>query len=175
MAVLSITQFGSRILRKRLEEVTKFDSKLKTIVEDMFETMYQVKGIGLAANQVGLDKRIIVLDGSPHYEGCEKLALVNADIIEMSGEDWMIEGCLSIPGLEGEVARATAITVKAQDLNGKDVLIKAVGMQARIFQHECDHINGKMYIDHVSPAARNLMESKLKKLQKQTEKSNRLA
>lgn len=171
MAVLPITKYGTPVLRKKLADVTVFDDNLKKIVDDMFETMYEVRGIGLAANQVGLDQRIIVLDGSAHYEGCEKIALVNPDIIEMKGEEWMVEGCLSIPGLEGDVARATEIIVKAQDLDGKDVLIQATDMQARIFQHECDHINGKMYVDRVTPSARTLMESKLKKLQKQTEQS----
>lgn len=173
MAVLPITKYGTPILRKRLEDVTEFGEPLKKIVEDMFETMYEVRGIGLAANQVGIDQRIIVLDGGPHYEGCEKIALVNPDIIESSGEDAMIEGCLSIPGLEGEVIRATEITIKAQDLDGKEVLIKATDMQARIYQHECDHINGKMYVDRVSTTTRSLLESKLKKLQKKTEQDLR--
>ena len=171
MALLPIVKYGDPILRKRLEKVTEFGKPLKKIVDDMFETMYHVRGIGLAANQVGIDQQIIVLDGSPHYEGCEKIALVNPEIIETSGEEWMVEGCLSIPGLDGEVPRATEITVKAQDLNGKEMLIHATEMQARIYQHECDHINGNMYIDRITPSARTLLQSKLKKLQKQTEQS----
>lgn len=170
MAVLPITKYGNPILRKRLEDVTEFGEPLQMIVDDMFDTMHDVHGIGFAANQVGIDQRIIILNGSSHYKECEKMALVNPDIVEMEGETLMVEGCLSIPGLEGEVTRATSIKVKAQDLTGNEVIIHATDMQARIFQHECDHINGKMYIDRLTPSTRSLMDSKLKKLQKQTEK-----
>lgn len=169
MAVLPIVKYGDPVLRARLEDVTDFSPQLRKTVDDMYETMYAVKGIGLAANQVGINQRIIVLDGSPHYKGCEKIALVNPEIVSREGEEWMVEGCLSIPGLEGEVPRATEIVVKAQDLDGNPVEIRATDMQARIYQHECDHVNGKMYIDRVSPTSRSLMESKLKKLKKATE------
>lgn len=169
MAVLPITKYGDPILRKKLEPVKEITPEIQQIVDDMFETMVDVRGIGLAANQVGLDQQIIVLDASAHYEECEKRALINPEIIEQSGEAFMVEGCLSIPGVEGEVARFTEITVKGLDLEGKEVVIKARNMQARIYQHECDHINGKMYIDRMSSPARNMMDSKLKKLQKQTE------
>jgi len=172
MAVLPIIKYGSSILRKRLKDVTEFGEPLEKIVEAMFETMIEVRGIGLAANQVGIDQRIIILDGSGHYKGCEKMVLVNPEIIEMEGEDIMVEGCLSIPDMDGEVSRANSIKIKAQDLKGKEVVLKATDMQARIYQHECDHINGKMYIDRVSQSTRSLMESKLKKLYKQTEQSS---
>jgi len=169
VAVLPIVKYGNPILRKKLEPVKEITPEIQQIVDDMFETMHDVKGIGLAANQVGLDQQIIVLDGAAYYEECEKRALINPEIIEQSGEALMVEGCLSIPGVDGEVARFAEITVKGLDLEGKEVVIKAINMQARIFQHECDHLNGRMYIDRVSSPVRNLMDSKLKKLQKKTD------
>lgn len=170
MAILPITKYGASVLRAKAKEVAEVTPEIRKIVEDMFESMYAARGIGLAAPQIGLSQQIIVLDGSPHYEDCEKIALVNPVILENKGEDVMTEGCLSVPGLEGDVARATELVVQGLDLSGKQIEIKAKGMQARIFQHEIDHINGMLYIDRVSPLARTMMQSKLKKLQKEAEK-----
>lgn len=169
MAVLPIVKYGDPVLRACAKKILEVTPEIHKIVDDLFETMHEVRGIGLAAPQIGLSQQIIVLDGSPHYEECEKIALINPVIVKQNGEDLMVEGCLSIPGLDGEVPRATEITIKGLDLNGKEVEIHAVNMQARIFQHECDHINGKMYVDRVTPTARSMMETKLKKLQKETE------
>lgn len=172
MAILQIVKYGDPVLRRKAAQITEITPEIRRIVEDMFETMYAVKGIGLAAPQIGLPQKIIVLDGSPHYEGCEKCALVNPVIVEKKGEDVLNEGCLSLPGLDADVPRALEITVEGLDLSGKKVEIRAQGMQARIFQHECDHLDGILYIDRVNPAARSLMQSKLKKLQKEAKLSS---
>lgn len=151
MAYREIRKLGDEVLRKKAREVTVFDDRLKMLIEDMVETMKKANGIGLAAPQVGILKRVVVIDiGEGLY------TFVNPEIIEMSGEIIDIEGCLSIPGVYGEVARPKKLKVKAQDEKGLSFEIEAEGLFARAICHEVDHLNGVLFIDK----AKNIIEEK---------------
>ncbi|MGB9814181.1 MAG: peptide deformylase [Thermovenabulum sp.] len=151
MAYREIRKLGDEVLRKKALEVTVFDNRLKMLIEDMVETMKKANGIGLAAPQVGILKRVVVIDiGEGLY------TFVNPEIIEMSGEIIDIEGCLSIPGVYGEVARPKKLKVKAQDEKGLSFEIEAEGLFARAICHEVDHLNGVLFIDK----AKNIIEEK---------------
>lgn len=151
MAVLEIVKYPSELLKRKLSSVERFDSDLKHIVRDMFETMYAFSGVGLAANQVGLDKRIIVVDMRSIGKKLPPLALINPEIINQSERaEVMEEGCLSFPGYYDKVSRAEAIEVKFYDITGKKRTISAYGLFARVLQHEIDHINGISFIQRMS-------------------------
>jgi len=151
MAYREIRKLGDEVLRKKAREVTVFDDRLKMLIEDMVETMKKANGIGLAAPQVGILKRVVVIDiGEGLY------TFVNPEIIEMSGEIIDIEGCLSIPGVYGEVARPKKLRVKAQNEKGLSFEIEAEGLFARAICHEVDHLNGVLFIDK----AKNIIEEK---------------
>ncbi|WP_457681463.1 peptide deformylase [Thermovibrio sp.] len=157
---------------KRIEE---FNSELKEFVEDMFDTMYKKGGVGLAANQVGVLKRVFVLDlnAGKEAQGREKLIFVNPQIIHSEGEIVAEEGCLSLPGLWKKVKRAAKVIIKAQDLEGKEFQLEAEGLLARALQHELDHLNGIVFIDRLSPLQRRLALEKYKKLKRKYEKKSR--
>ena len=142
MAIRKIVKIGDEKLRKTSKTVEKFDFRLRLLLNDMADTMYKANGVGLAGPQVGVLKRVIVVD-----VGEELFQLVNPEITESSGEQTGPEGCLSIPGRSGVVTRPNQVTVKAQDPHGEPVEIHAEGFLARAFCHEIDHLNGTMYVD----------------------------
>lgn len=143
MSIRNIVKYPDPILREKAVEVTKFNERLSKLLDDMAETMYDAHGVGLAAPQVGISKRVMVVD-----VGEELIEMVNPEIIEKSGEQIEPpEGCLSIPGLLGYVKRANTIRVKGQDRNGNLIEIEAEGFLARAFQHEIDHLDGVLFID----------------------------
>jgi peptide deformylase len=165
MSVLSILEFPDPRLRIRAEPVSVFDAKLKQFVADMFETMYAANGVGLAATQVNVQQRVLVTDMS---EGrTEPLALINARILEKEGSQVYQEGCLSFPGLYADVTRALKVKVKAQDVTGKDIIVEAEGPLAVCIQHEMDHLEGKVFVDYLSPLKRGMLLKRLEKARKQ--------
>jgi len=151
MTIREITTFPDKVLRKKCKVVDSFNEDLQELIEDMIETMRDAPGVGLAAPQIGLSKRVIVIEfGDEKDEDIPKqlFVMVNPEIIEQSQETVAgIEGCLSVPGLVGEVDRAKVVTVKGLNQQGEPLKIRAQGWLARIFQHEIDHINGILYTD----------------------------
>lgn len=146
MAKREILTVPEPILRQQAKTVSKIGPDTKRLVDDMVATMRGVNGLGLAANQVGVLLKVFVYD-----DGTGLGVMINPKIIRTSGEQTGVEGCLSVPGLQGEVTRANEVVIKGADLSGKSVRIKAEGMKARIFQHEFDHLNGTLFIDRVNP------------------------
>jgi peptide deformylase len=163
MPKLKIHTYGDEVLRKKTRIIKKFDEKLTALVDDMFELMYQSQGVGLAAPQVGLARRLIVVDT---MEAGEKFALSNPKIIWKNDVyDTMCEGCLSIPGVEGDVIRPTAIKVKANDpTTGEEIILNAQGFLARVLQHEIDHLEGVLFIDHLQETERLSVKRALEEL-----------
>jgi peptide deformylase len=164
--IYPIVKFGDPVLEKPAEKVTVFDEELKKLVEDMFESMYAARGVGLAAPQIGISRRIAVVDVTFKEDANAKIVLVNPEIIQKQGRHSQSEGCLSIPDFRENVSRAQVVTIRAQDLNGD--LFEKTGddMLARAFQHETDHLNGKLYISHISAIKRDLIKRKIRKLVK---------
>ena len=154
------------MLERPAEPVTVFDDELKTLVKDMFESMYAAHGVGLAAPQIGLSKRLAVIDITFKEDPDAKLVLVNPEIIRTEGKMSQSEGCLSIPDFREPVSRAKKVTVRAQDVNGKWFEKTGEELLARAFLHETDHLNGKLYISHISALKRDLMKRKIRKLVK---------
>lgn len=148
MAEKDVVTYPNDILHRQAKTVTKIDAKTKKLVDEMVKMMKEENGVGLAANQIGVLQKVFVYD-----DGDVHGALINAKITSRSGEQTAIEGCLSVPGLQGDVTRAQEIVVKGLDQNGKEVKIKADGLLARIFQHEMDHLDGKLFIDRVEPGS----------------------
>lgn len=144
MAIREIREKGDEILYKKCKAVVKFDEKLHILLDDMYETMQSRDGVGLAAPQVGILKRAVVID-----VGDGKIELINPEIVEESGEQTGSEGCLSVPGVFGEVTRPNVVTVKAQDRDGKWFKITGKELLARAFCHEIEHIDGKLFLDRV--------------------------
>ena len=151
MALRKIYTFSEKVLRQEAETVDLFDDDLKLLISDMVDTMREAPGVGLAAPQIGVSKRVIVVEfGHEEDESIPKqlYAVVNPEIVRLSEETVSgIEGCLSVPGFVGEVDRARIVTVKGQDSEGKPIKVRAEGWLARIFQHEIDHVNGILYTD----------------------------
>ena len=144
MAIRNLRYEGDPILRKTSKEVKEITPKIVELIDDMLETMYEAEGVGLAAPQVGILKRIVVID-----IGEGPIVLVNPEIIETSGSQTGAEGCLSVPGKQGTVTRPNEVTVKAMDENMKPRLVKGTELLARAICHECDHLDGKLYVDLV--------------------------
>lgn len=158
---LKIRIWPDPVLRKKSEEIKNINGTIAKLSNEMIETMYMAKGIGLAGNQVGLTKRIIVFDVDYPEGKKNPQVLINPVIIESIGEDTMEEGCLSLPGLRATVKRASKVLVKGIDLNGKEVEIEAEGLLARVLQHEIDHLEGKVFIDRLSRVRREILKKKL--------------
>ncbi len=166
MAVLPIYTDGSPPLREKAQPVSDFNNEILKLIIDMFETMRKANGIGLAANQVGILKRVVVIDVS-EMEGLEDVkpfTLINPEIVAGKDTSIMEEGCLSVPHIRDEVERAEKIRVQYKDTAFKDVSIDAEGILARVILHEVDHLDGILFIDHLSPAKRKLHEDTLKKI-----------
>jgi peptide deformylase len=165
--VYPIVKYGDPVLEKRGEDVTDFDSpELHKLIDDMFESMYAARGVGLAAPQIGISRRIAVIDCSGNEEQPERIVLINPEIIATEGLQSGEEGCLSIPGFREQVTRAQRVTVKAQNVKGEWFEMTGEDLLARAFLHETDHLNGRLYISHVSALKRDLIRRKVKKLQK---------
>lgn len=145
MAIRQIRQREDEVLSKRCKEVIKFDEKLWILLDDMYDTMKKAEGVGLAAPQVGILKRVVVID-----TGEGRIELINPRIIETSGEQTGAEGCLSFPGTFGLVSRPNYVKVKAQDRNGDEFIIEGEELLARAFCHECDHLDGVVFTSHVT-------------------------
>ena len=145
MAVLPIRQFGDPVLRQKAKRITKVDKSIRRLVNDMIETMHDAPGIGLAAPQIGVSLRLLVVEA---IEG-EIQVLVNPEVVKALGERMVDEGCLSLPGYVGTVTRHEAVTVKAQNLDGKEIRIKANELLAQALEHEIDHLNGVLFVDRL--------------------------
>jgi peptide deformylase len=145
MAVLPICALPDSVLRRKAKRVPRIDSSIQRLIDDMVETMQEVKGVGLAAPQVGVSLRVVVLQ----MPGEEPFAIVNPQMVKRSGEQQAVEGCLSVPGYVGEIKRSASVTVKGWDRHGKSIRIKATGLLAEALEHEIDHLDGLVYIDHV--------------------------
>ncbi len=164
--IYPIVKFGNPVLETKAEPVTDFGDELKKLVDDMFESMYEAKGVGLAAPQIGISKRLAVIDVTFKEDPNAKLVLANPEIIHTEGKQKQSEGCLSIPDFREDVTRPKIVTVRAQDINGKWYENTGEDLLARAFLHETDHLNGKLYISHISALKRDLMKRKIRKLMK---------
>lgn len=162
--IYPIVKYGNPVLEKPAEAVTEFDDGLKKLVDDMFESMYAAKGVGLAAPQIGISKRLAVIDVTFKEDPNAKLVLANPEIIHTEGKQRQSEGCLSIPEFREPLTRADKVTVRAQDINGEWYEKTGEDLLARAFLHETDHLNGKLYISHLSALKRDLIKRKIKKL-----------
>jgi peptide deformylase len=146
MAVLPIHHFpDDSVLRQKAKKVSVIDNSIQRLIDDMIKTMQQSNGVGLAAPQVGVPLRVIVIQ----MPGEQPIAIVNPEIVERAGEQEVTEGCLSVPNCIGELKRSAKVTVKGRDRTGKRIKIKAAGLMAEALQHEIDHLDGILYIDHV--------------------------
>jgi peptide deformylase len=165
--VLKILKYGEPVLEQPTNSVADFNSPaFKQLIEDMFETMYAAKGVGLAAPQVGVSQQITVIDISVGEDESKKLVLINPEIISREGTQVGEEGCLSIPGFREPVTRAAKVLVKAHNEKGEPFEISGEELLARALQHEIDHLNGKLFISHLSALKRDIIRRKIKKLQK---------
>jgi peptide deformylase len=165
----SIVKYGEPVLEKPTPVNKKFDAELAQLAEDMFATMYAAQGVGLAAPQIGKSLRLAVVDVSAGKNAEAKIVLVNPEIIHAEGEVREEEGCLSVPGFRGYVIRPQFVTVRAQDLKGETFEIRGENLLARAFCHEIDHLNGILFLQHLSMLKRDLIKRKIKKLRKEGE------
>jgi len=166
MAKLEILHFPDPRLRNRAKPVVEVDETIRKLVDDMFETMYQAPGIGLAATQVDVTQQVIVIDVSEEKNA--PLCLINPEILSQDGVEEMEEGCLSVPGIYEKVERADQIRVKALDHEGNAFELDADGLLAVCIQHEMDHLEGKLFVDYLSEMKRQRIRKKLEKLRRQT-------
>ena len=164
--IYPIVKYGNPVLEKPAEPVTEFGDELRKLVEDMFESMYEAKGVGLAAPQIGISKRLAVIDITFKEDPDAKLVLANPEIVRTEGKHKQSEGCLSIPEFREPLSRPSKVTVRAQDVNGKWYEKTGEELLARAFLHETDHLNGKLYISHLSALKRDLIKRKIRKLMK---------
>jgi peptide deformylase len=165
--VYPIVKFGDPVLENEAETVTEFDTpELNRFLEDMFESMYAAKGVGLAAPQIGFSRKIAVIDCSNGEKEEDKLVLINPRIVKVEGRQDGEEGCLSIPGFREQVRRGRRVTIHAQNAKGEEFEMTGEDLLARAFLHETDHLSGKLYITHISALKRDLMKRKIKKMQR---------
>lgn len=162
--VYPIVKYGNPVLEIPAEKVTEFDAELEKFIEDMFESMYAARGVGLAAPQIGFARRIAVIDTSAGQDATQRLILINPEIIRTDGGQVEEEGCLSLPGFREPVKRARQVTVRAQDAKGEPFEKTGEDLLARALQHETDHLNGRLYITHLSVLKRDMIRRKIRKL-----------
>ncbi|MGH9564405.1 MAG: peptide deformylase [Candidatus Angelobacter sp.] len=162
--IYPILKYGDPVLEKPAEAVTEFKDELQKLVDDMFESMYAAHGVGLAAPQIGISKRIVVIDINFKEDPKDKLVLINPEVIRTEGRQRGSEGCLSLPEFREDVTRPNMVTVRAQVLQGKWFETTGEELLARALMHETDHLNGKLYISHVSALKRDIMKRKIRKL-----------
>ena len=165
--ILKIVKYPEPVLSQPGEPVTEFDAKLKKLVDDMFETMYASQGIGLAAPQVAVSKRVTIIDLSQGKDPEQKLVLVNPEITFREGKQYEEEGCLSFPEIREKVQRAAKVKIRAQDLKGKWFEMDGEELLSRAFQHEIDHLDGMLFIFRMSSLKRDLVLRKIRKLQRE--------
>lgn len=175
--IRKILTYPNPVLRKKSARVEEFGPGLRELVRDMTETMFDAPGAGLAAPQVGVSQRVIVINTSREKEDADRkaMALINPRILDGEGSATDTEGCLSVIDYTAKVKRFTRITVAAQDLNGKEIEFTAEDFFARVIQHECDHLEGKLFIDRISSLKRGLYKKKLKKILAEREKKEAAA
>jgi len=162
--IYPIVKFGDPVLERPAEPVTVFDDELRQLIDDMFESMYEAHGVGLAAPQIGVSKRLAVIDITFKEDPAAKLVLANPEILHTEGKHTQPEGCLSIPEFREPVTRAQKVTIRAQDAHGTWYEKTGEDLLARAFLHETDHLRGKLYISHISGLKRDLMKRKIRKL-----------
>jgi peptide deformylase len=168
--VYPIVKLGNPVLEREADDVTEFDTPaLTTFIEDMFESMYAAKGVGLAATQIGVSQKIAVIDVSNGEKPEEKLVLINPKILKVEGRQIGEEGCLSIPGFREQVRRGKRVTIRAQNVKGEEFEMTGEDLLARAFLHETDHLYGRLYFTHISTLKREVMRRKIKKLQRDGE------
>ena len=167
--IYPIVKYGDPVLETPAAPVTAFDDKLKTLVEDMFASMYEAQGVGLAAPQIGISLHLSVIDTSFKEDPAARLVLANPRIINIEGKQTGGEGCLSLPDFRENLARGKKVTIRAQDANGNWYEKTGEDLLARAFQHEIDHLNGTLYIHHLSSLKRDMMRRKIKRLIRQGE------
>jgi peptide deformylase len=167
--IYPIVKYGDPVLETPAAAVTEFDDKLKKLVSDMFESMYEAQGVGLAAPQIGISLRLSVIDTSFKEDPEARLVLANPQIIKVEGKQPGGEGCLSIPDFRENLTRGKSVTIRAQDVNGTWYEKTGEDLLARAFQHEIDHLNGTLYIHHLSSLKRDMMRRKIKRLIRQGE------
>lgn len=163
---LKIVKYPEPVLLKPAEPVTEFDAALEKFVDDMFETMYDGQGVGLAAPQVGVSKRVVVIDLSSARDDGKKIVLINPEIVEREGKQYGEEGCLSFPELHEKVSRAMKVKVRAQNAKGEWYEIEGEELLARCFQHEIDHVDGIVFLDRMTPLKRSMCQRKIRKQQR---------
>jgi len=165
MALLKILHYPDPVLSKKAEPITEFDDELMQLAEDMAETMYAAPGIGLAAPQVGVSKRLVIIDCAPKDESPQLMILVNPEISEGEGECFEEEGCLSVPDYYASVHRNSRVTVRYQDLTGHAHQVDAEELLAIACQHEVDHLEGILFVDRLSPLKRSIFRKKWRKME----------
>jgi peptide deformylase len=161
-----IVKYGDTVLETPTKTIEKFDEELQTLVMDMFESMYAAQGVGLAAPQIGSNLRLAVIDVSNGKNPEAKIVCANPEITHAEGEQREEEGCLSLPGFRGYVARPQFVTVRAQDAGGKEFQMRGEGLLARAFCHEIDHLNGGLFINHLGMLKRDIIKRKIRKMKK---------
>ena len=165
--IYPIVKFGNPVLEREADDVRDFDTpELHRFLEDMFESMYAAKGVGLAAPQIGFSRKIAVIDVSNGENPAEKLVLINPKIVKTEGKQEGEEGCLSIPGFREQVRRGKRVTVRAQNAKGEEFEMTGEDLLARAFLHETDHLYGRLYITHISALKRDLLKRKIRKMQR---------
>ena len=164
--IYPIVKYGDSVLEKPAATVSVFDDELQKLIEDMFESMYAAHGVGLAAPQIGISKKIAVIDCSFKEDMSAKMVIINPEIVKKEGRQTHSEGCLSLPDFRENVTRAMKCTVRAQDTEGNWFETEGEELLARAMQHETDHLNGKLFISHISALKRDLIRRKIKKLHK---------
>lgn len=165
--VYPIVKYGDPVLEREAETITEFDTpELHKFIDDMFESMYVAKGVGLAAPQIGFSKKISVIDTSNGEDPAAKLVLINPVIVRVEGKQRGEEGCLSIPGFREEVRRAKRVTIRAQNMKGEFFEKTGEDLLARAFLHETDHLYGRLYITHISALKRDLIRRRVRKMAK---------
>jgi peptide deformylase len=162
--IYPIVKYGDPVLENPAETVKVFDEGLQKLIDDMFESMYAAHGVGLAAPQIGIGKRIAVIDVTFKEDPNAKLVLINPEIIKTEGKQRGTEGCLSLPDFREDVTRPNIVTVRAQDVNGEWFETTGDELLARALMHETEHLQGKLYISHVSRLKRDMIKRKIKKL-----------
>ncbi|MDA0708666.1 MAG: peptide deformylase [bacterium] len=167
MALLEIKKLGCSTLRKKSTAVLEVTQETRQLVQDMFDTMYEAEGIGLAANQIGLTERLLILDVRPHHPESDPMVFINPKIVWSAGEYTGDEGCLSLPGISGEVTRPAQVHVRALNDSGEVFEKSLEGMCAKALQHEVDHLDGILVLEHFSVIKRNLLRGQLRRLQKE--------
>lgn len=173
MSVLNILEFPDERLRKKAVQVEAVDDGIRELVDDMLDTMYESKGVGLAATQVNVHKRVIVIDVSEDKD--EPICLINPEIVDKQGVEESEEGCLSVPGFFEKVKRAETVRIKALNKDGESFEMQADELLAVCVQHEMDHLEGKLFVDYISPLKRQRIKKKLEKIHKAERSSGKSA